>query len=214
MQLYDLDRFGTVEIDQLQLTVFLLMTAIMVLVLMYLSIRVRRKALRLRKELGDQRADALRSINYMLVQMDYDAEVLRLLRHARNTRSAGRTEEFNGALDTLMKKEREMMERVDRVSEFEGYLTNTYKERGILPGGRKGDAKDPTPEEIKGDIRTFIDALEKVRQGDLKLLEEKISFFEKWVESPQRQEIYKSLKAMTMFLEKGDPSGLEGLKKE
>lgn len=201
------------EIDQLQLTVFLLMTAIMVLVLMYFSIRMRRKALRLRTELGHQKDDALRSINYMLVQMDYDAEVLRLLRHARNTHAAGRTEEFNGAIDTLVKKEKEMMERVDRVSEFEGHLTNTYKENSILPDGRKGDAKDPTPEEIKGDIRTFIEALEKVRQGDLKLLEEKISFFEKWVESPRRQEIYKSLKAMTMFLEKGDTTGLESLKK-
>lgn len=201
------------DLGTLQLVVFLLLTAVMILLLLFLSIRLRRKALRLRSEIGKQRDDALRSVNFMLQQMDYDAEVLRLLRHARATREAGRTEEFNGAIDTLIEKENGMMERVDRVEAFEGHLAETYGRKGLLSGiGKKGSG-DATPEQIKADIRTFIEALGKIRQGDLDLLGEKIAFFEKWVESAQRQDIYRSLKAMALFLEKGDTSGLETLKK-
>jgi hypothetical protein len=202
-----------VDVFQLQIALFLLATAILILVMLFFSLRLRRKTLRLGAEIGHQRDDSLRSIKYMLQQMDYDAEVLRLLRHARNTREAGRTEESNGAIDTLIKKENEMMERVDRVNDFERYLRKTYDKKSILPGKGKSEQKDQTPEQIKEDIRVFIGALENIRGGDKKILEEKIAFFEKWVESPRRQDIHRSLTAMVLFLEKGDSSGLEELKK-
>jgi len=206
-------RFRVVDVTRLQLALFLLATAILILVMLFFSLRIRRKAMHLRTEIGRQRDDSLRSINYMLQQMDYDAEVLRLLRHARNTRAAGRMEEFNGAVDTLIEKENEMMERVDRVHDFGSYLRKTYDKKSFLPGIRKGEEKDATPEQIKEDIRVFIGALQKIRASEPNILEEKITFFEKWVESPKRRDIYRSLKAMALFLEKGDSSGLEQLKK-
>ena len=198
---------------QLLPVILLLATVILIPVLYLMAMRARRSRARLGAELGRQRVDSLRSIELMLQQMDYDAEVLRLLRHARNMRDAGRTEEFSGALDTLEKKEKEMIERVDRVREFEGHLLERYGKRNVLPRLEKECMEDATPEHIKQDIRTFIATLERIRNGEPRLLEEKIAFFEKWVEGPQRQQIYASLKAMALFLEKGDSSGLEELEK-
>ena len=261
--------------SQIALVIFLASIAVMVAVLLVIAQRLHRKAKNLRSEISRQRRDALRSINLMLQQMDYDAEVLHLLRHARASRERGNETDFNGALDTLITKEREMMDRVDRVAEFEGYLQQTYGSKGLwgklgreqgtgnreqgagnreqgTGGGEKGtgsrepgaesaepgshterevagelkvlldkggerdaDAAPPaTPEELKSDIQTFIRDLERIRGGELGLLDGKISFFERWVEGPERQDILRSLRAMALFLDKGDASGLEKLKKE
>jgi hypothetical protein len=84
-----------------------------------------------------------------------------------------------------------------------------------MSGERDADRAAPaTPEELKSDIQTFIRDLERIRGGGLNLLDEKIAFFERWVEGPERRDILKSLKAMALFLEKGDASGLDVLKKE
>jgi hypothetical protein len=200
------------EQAQLQLVIVLLAAAVLIPVMFLLAMKAKHSRTRIRAELGRQRDDSLRSINIMLQQMDYDAEVLRLLRHARNMRDGGRTEEFTGAIETLEKKENEMMGRVDRVREFELHLRRRYGKRQLLAWSKTGE-EDATPEQIKGDIRAFIATLERIRTGEPKLLEEKIAFFEKWVEGSRRQQIYASLKAMALFLEKGDSSGLEELKK-
>ena len=200
------------ELALLQLAVFFAVFAVFIPIIFIVMRRAQRRRRRMRSALEGQREDSLRSINLMLQQMDYDAEVLRLLRHARNMRDGGRTEEFRGAIDTLQKRENDMLARVDRVREFEIHLRQRYGTRRFLarPGG---DGDDET-ERIKTDIRTFISTLEKIRGGEPNILEEKISFFEKWVESPQRQQIYNSLKAMALFLEKGDSSELERLKRD
>jgi hypothetical protein len=200
-----------VDAPQLQLVIFLLASGILILIMLFASLRMRHRNMHIRAELGRQREDSLRSISLMLQQMDYDAEVLRLLRHARNTRDAGRMEEFSGAIDTLIKKEYEMMERVDRVRDFEEHLKKTYGQKNPLFAVKKANNEGSTPQQIKEDIRTFVATLQKIHGGEPRLLEDKIAFFEKWVEGPQRQAIYASLKAMALFLEKGDPSGLEEL---
>ena len=222
--------------DDLQLRLLLLLAAAGFLsaALLVFALRLRRRSRSARSEKSQQRRDALRSIKLMLQQMEYDAEVLRLLRHARASRERQNETDFNGALDALVRKEEEMMARVDRAAEFEGYIVRTYKGRDgpARPAGRpksplvtlkeKGDeAEGPgdddlqppsSPEELKKDIGTFISDLERIRSGELKLLDEKIAFFERWVEGPERQDILKSLRAMALFLEKGDATGLEKLK--
>jgi hypothetical protein len=199
---------------QLQLVVIFLATAVLIPIVFYISRKARLDRMRIRTELSHQREDSLRSINLMVQQMDYDAEVLRLLRHARNMRDEGRKEEFSGAIDTLEKKENEMMDRVDRVRDFEVHLRQRYGKKSILPRLGKGGLEDATPEQIKADIHTFVATLERIRAGEPRLLEEKIAFFEKWVEGSQRRRIYTSLKAMALFLEKGDSSELEKLKEK
>jgi hypothetical protein len=197
----------------LQMLVLLIAVAVMLVMMFLVLTRARRTRAQLRAELGRQRDDSLRSIKLMLQQMDYDAAVLRLLRHAQNMRDAGRMEEFSGAIDTLQKRENDMMDRVDRVHEFESHLRARYGKRQFLARpGKRGD--EATPEQIKKDIRKFLETLERIRTGEPMLLEEKISFFEKWVESPKRHKIYNSLNAMALFLEKGDSSGLEELQKD
>ena len=197
---------------QLQLVVLLVAFAV-IIPLIFLAMRgAQRRQRRMRAALEGQREDSLRSVRLMIQQMDYDAEVLRLLRHARNMRDAGRTEEFSGAIDTLQKRENDMLARVDRVREFELHLRDTYGTGRLL--ARPSATGERETEQIKTDIRTFIATLEKIRGGEPRLLEEKISFFEKWVESPQRQGIYDTLKAMALFLEKGDFTEIERLKRE
>ena len=207
---------GDVDPLTVQLALVFIAMVVAVLILAFMALRTRRKALRLRKEMDMQKADALRAVGFMLQQLDYDAEVLGLLRHARNSREAGREVEFAGALDALMGREREMMARVDRAREFEGHLQKAYTGGGSIfsragAGDRSEESGLRTAEEIKSDIMTFIGAIGKIKAGDTKLLEEKIAFFQQWVESPDRQEIYKKLKALEAFLDKGDTTKLEEL---
>ena len=171
--------------------------------------RARRKVRGLRTELSQQRRDALRSVKLMIQQMDYDAEVLRLMRHARASKERRNETDFNAALDQLVGKEEAMLERVDRATEFEDYLQKRY-----AGDGPAGAEPAPRPAQLKEDIRTFIRDLGRIRDGELGLLDEKIAFFEKWVESPERREMLEGLKATALFLEKGDASALEKLKNE
>jgi hypothetical protein len=145
----------------------------------------------------------------MIQQMDYDAEVLRLMRHARASKERRNETDFNAALDQLVGKEEAMLERVDRATEFENYLQKRY-----AGDGPAGAEPAPRPAQLKEDIRTFIRDLGRIRDGELGLLDEKIAFFEKWVESPERREMLEGLKATALFLEKGDASALEKLKNE
>jgi hypothetical protein len=191
----------------LRLMILLLPLALGTAILLYIYYRAKRKAQNLRTELSQQRRDALRSINLMIQQMDYDAEVLRLMRHARASKDRRNDTDFNAALDELVRRENDMLSRVDRASEFENYLQKTYdrKASGPEPGA--------SPEQLKEDIRSFIRDTGRIRAGALGLLDEKIAFFEKWVESPERREMLEGLQATALFLEKGDASGLEKLKK-
>jgi hypothetical protein len=218
----------------LRLLVLLLPLVLGTALLLFIYSRARRRARGLRTELSQQRKDALRSINLMIQQMEYDAEVLRLMRHARASRERRNETDFNGALDELVRKENGMMERVDRAAEFENYLQQTYDpkkaagkrasraEKGAPEGPVRvlsrpeggGDAgAGPSPEELKEDIRKFIRDIGRIRAGELGLLDEKIAFFGKWVESPERRDMLEDLRATALFLEKGDASGLEKLKK-
>ncbi|MBM4249112.1 MAG: hypothetical protein FJ149_06700 [Euryarchaeota archaeon] len=221
--------------DELQLRLVALLLAVVSVVAVLLAVysRTRRLARTLRSDLSRQRRDALRSINLMIQQMDYDAEVLRLMRHARASRDRGNETDFNAALDELVDKENRMLERVDRAAEFEDYLQRTYDRREAPGPGDRGSGKRPpegpvkvlsrpdrdelaapgqSSEQLKGDIRTFIRDIERIRGGELALLDEKIAFFGRWVESPDRLEMFESLRATALFLEKGDMSGLERLK--
>jgi hypothetical protein len=184
------------------------------MVILRLYVRARRRAHNLRLELENQRKDALRSVKFMLRQMDYDAEVLRLLRHARTSNEKGDEVAFNGALNELIAKERVMMKRLDSAAEFENYLKQTYSgKKSMLAGGKRkpeGDKNEKaTPEQMKDDIETFIGDLEKIRGGAKKLLDEKVDFFGKWIEGPEHAELRESLSAMEKFLEAGDTKGLE-----
>jgi len=218
---------------QLRLILLLVPIAIVIAVLVSVYFRAKRKARTLRSDLSQQRRDALRSINLMIQQMVYDAEVLQLMRHARASNERRNETDFNAALDRLVRRENDLLARVDRAAEFEDYLQRTYKEK--KPFGMGGEsagkrrAKSPVkvlsrpegdgeleagaePEQLKEDIRTFLSDLERIRAGELNLLDEKIAFFEKWVESPERREMLEGLRATAFFLEKGDASGLEKLK--
>jgi hypothetical protein len=195
------------DVDSLRLLILLLPLIFGTALLLYIYSRARRKARNLRTELSQQRRDALRSVKLMIQQMDYDAEVLRLMRHARASKDRRNETDFGAALDELVRKENEMLSRVDRASEFEDYLQKTYDQKA------SGPEPDASPEQLKEDIRTFIRDIGRIRAGELGLLDEKIAFFEKWVESPDRREMLEGLRATALFLEKGDASGLEKLKK-
>lgn len=217
----------------LRLIILLVPIVIAIAVLLVAYFRLKRKARTLRAELSRQRRDALRSVSMMIGQMEYDAEVLRLMRHARASKDRQNESDFNAAIDRLVKRENDMMARVDSASEFGDYLQRTYRpdrpfgtggaeKRGrdgpvkVLsrPGPEDGPGTGPGPEQLKEDIRTFIRDLERIRGGELRLLDEKISFFEKWVESPERQEMLEGLRATAVFLEKGDTSALEKMKRK
>ncbi len=201
-------------------------------ILVWVYYRARRKARGLRSELSQQRRDALRSVKLMIQQMEYDTEVLRLMRHARASKERRNETDFNAAIDELVRREKGMMERVDRASEFEGYLQKTYDpkkapvaERTVAvppvdgavglrsePACADGTGLAPSPDQLKEDIRRFTRDLERIRAGELELLDEKIAFFENWVEGPDRREMLEGLRATALFLERGDASGLERLK--
>ncbi len=218
----------------LRLTVLLVPIVIIVAVLVHTYYRMKRKARTLRASLSQQRRDALRSVTMMIRQMEYDAEVLQLMRHARASNERRNETDFNAARDRLVERENGMLSRVDGASQFEDYLARAYeKGRPFDIGGQRqrkrrespikvlsrpdgdGDSQpDAGPEQVKEDIRTFIRDLERIRGGELDLLDEKISFFEPWVEGPERKDMLESLKATALFLEKGDASELEKLKKQ
>lgn len=220
--------------DDLQLILILLVGPIVIAIVSLLSIyfRAKRKARTLRSDLSQQRRDALRSINLMIQQMEYDAEVLQLMRHARASKERRNETDFNAALDRLVRRENDMLARVDRAARFEDYLQETYKKKELFGAGKDAASRRPespvkvlsrpeadesleadaSPDRLKEDIRTFLRDLERIRAGELGLLEEKIAFFEKWVEGPERREMLEGLRATALFLEKGDSAGLERLK--
>ena len=221
--------------DELWLRTIILLVSIVIVIAVLLTVysRAKRKARTLRSDLSQQRRDALRSINLMVQQMEYDAEVLQLMRHARASKERRNETDFNAALDRLVERENDMMARLDRATEFEDYLQKTYKKGGLLGAGGEGTGKprpespvrvlsrpeadesleaDASPDRLKEDIRTFIRDLERIRAGELGLLDQKIAFFEKWVEGPERQEMLEGLRATALFLDKGDASELERLK--
>lgn len=217
----------------LRLVVLLVPIAVVIAVLVLTFYRLKRKARTIRSSLSQQRRDALRSVKMMIRQMEYDAEVLQLMRHARASKERRNDTDFNGAMDRLVERENDMLARVDLATEFEEHLQKTYDPDGrsgpgsagarkaresavkVLsrPEGEGGLESGAGPEQVKEDIRTFIRDLERIRGGELALLDEKIAFFENWVEGPERREMLESLRATALFLEKGDASKLEKLKK-
>ena len=218
-----------------RLIILLVPVVIVIAVLLTTYIRLKRKARTLLSDLSQQRRDALRSVKLMIRQMEYDAEVLQLMRHARASRDRENATDFNAALDRLVERENEMLARIDSASEFEDYLQSKYKQDRTFdiggPKAAKRRAKSPVkvlsrpdsdgdlepgarPEQLKEDIRTFIRDLERIRGGEMQQLDEKIGFFEKWVEGPERREMLLGLRATALFLEKGDASELEKLKNE
>jgi len=217
----------------LRLVILLVPIAVVIAVLVLTFHRLKRKARTIRSNLSQQRRDALRSVNMMIRQMEYDAEVLQLMRHARASKDRRNDTDFNGAIDRLVERENDMLARVDLATEFEDHLQRTYNpKRPAGPGsagvvkGRESPVKvlsrpegddeaEPGagPEQVREDIRSFIRDLERIRGGELAVLNEKIAFFENWVESPERRDMLESLRATALFLEKGDASKLEKLKK-
>jgi hypothetical protein len=218
-----------VDADILKAVAFLSAVVVIMLALGLTILKLRRRTRNIRSEVNRQRHDTLRAIRFMLRQMEYDAEVLRLLRHAKASKEKGDEVAFTGALDTLVQKEQGMLKKIDNIAEFEGYLKETYAgkkdalERGGPPGelrnrtkdgdvladGPDGKGAEATPEQMKADIQKFIGDIERIRGGELELLEQKIIFFSRWVEGPERADIQKSLRAMEVFLDKGDTSKLE-----
>lgn len=205
-----------VDVNILKALAFIsaVMAVMMAILLFYM--RTRRRAQNLRSELNQQRKDALRSVKFMLKQMEYDAEVLGLLRHARNSNENGDEVAFNGALDDLIKKERDMIKRLESTAQFEEHLKTTYSgNRTFLAGGKGPPGSDEndkaTPEQMRSDIETFIKDIEKIRGGEKRLLDEKVDFFGRWIEGPERAELLESLNAMERFLDAGDTKGLAAI---